>query len=89
MGSAVPVSLGALGYAGEGRRRQSTRSVWWWQLLLVAALTMLPVGVAVKLEDHSCYTGLDAATATQMNCYNKGLTGEWLLQSYLLLFAQE
>ena len=47
------------------------------KLLLLAAAALVPVVVsAVQLKDHSCFTSLDPATATRMDCENKGVTGE-------------
>ena len=45
--------------------------------LLLIVMLMSGSATAVKVTEHSCYTGLDPETATSMNCYNKGLTGAY------------
>ena len=43
---------------------------------------------AVKVTEHSCYTGLDAETATSMDCKYKGLTGALLGWVYCNRFGE-
>ena len=50
--------------------------------LLLIVMLMSGSATAVKVTEHSCYTGLDPETAESMDCYSKGLTGAY----YLWLF---
>ena len=59
-----------------GQRRQSFT---WFAAIAALLLACVPATWAGKLTDHSCYTSLDPATATSMNCYNTGLTGAFPL----------
>ena len=45
---------------------------------------MVIVASAGKLTDHSCYTSLNPATATVMDCSGKGLTGT----SFFIIFLR-
>ena len=61
----------------SGRSKRLTLTARLVSLWAVAIAVLISAGVnAVLLEDHSCYKDLDPATATKMNCYNKGVTGE-------------
>ena len=61
----------------SSRSKRLTLTARLVSLWAVAIAVLISAGVnAVLLEDHSCYKNLDPATATRMDCYSKGVTGE-------------
>ena len=53
------------------------------RVISLILIVMCGSATAVKVTEHSCYTGLDPETATSMNCYFKGLTGAYYLRLFI------